>query len=96
VKQRSTTLFAAGLLTLTLFGIATAGPLEDGNAAAQRGDYAAAIRVADILINRDVPFIFVTGYNAIPNGQYRNIPILQKPFGLEALESALEKTLRRK
>jgi TPR repeat protein len=45
VKLRSTILFAAGLLTLTLFGIATAGPLEDGNAAAQRGDYAAAMRL---------------------------------------------------
>jgi CheY-like chemotaxis protein len=44
-------------------------------------DTGGSASVADILINRDIPFIFVTGYNAIPN---------------EALESALEKTLRRK
>jgi TPR repeat protein len=43
VKQRITTLFAGGLLALALFGVAAAGPFEDGQAAYQRGDYAAAM-----------------------------------------------------
>jgi hypothetical protein len=45
MKQRITTFFAGGLLTLALFGIATAGPIEDGYAAYQRGDYATAMRL---------------------------------------------------
>ena len=43
MKQRITTLFAGGLLALALFGVAAAGPFEDGQAAYQRGDYAAAM-----------------------------------------------------
>src|SRR5271166_2226498 len=43
VKQRMTTLFAGGLLALALFGAAMAGPLEEGDAAYQSGDYAAAM-----------------------------------------------------
>ena len=34
-----------GLLALALFGVSAAGPLEDGNAAHQRGDYATAVRL---------------------------------------------------
>ncbi len=45
MKQRITTFFAGGLLALTLFGFATAGQYEDGEAAYQRGDYATAIRL---------------------------------------------------
>jgi TPR repeat protein len=45
MKQRIKIIFAGGLLTLTLFGVAAAGPLEDGVAAGQRGDYAAAVRL---------------------------------------------------
>jgi hypothetical protein len=36
-------LFAAGLLALTLFTAAMAGPFEEGEAAYQRNDYAAAL-----------------------------------------------------
>jgi hypothetical protein len=39
VKQRITTFVASGVLALALFGEAMAGPLEDGEAAYQRGDY---------------------------------------------------------
>ena len=45
MKQRFKTLFAGGLLTLTLFGVAAAGPLEDAQAAYLRGDYASAMRL---------------------------------------------------
>ena len=45
MKRRITTLLGGGVLALTLFGVATAGPLEDGQAALQRGDYATAMRL---------------------------------------------------
>jgi uncharacterized protein len=44
VKQRITTLVAGGLVALALFGVARAGPFEDGGAAYQKGDYAAAMQ----------------------------------------------------
>ena len=48
MKRRTTTLIAAGLLALALFGalfylFGSAGPLEDGVAAYQEGDYATAM-----------------------------------------------------
>ena len=43
MKQRITTLLVGGLLALALFGVAEAGPLEDGEAAYMRGDYATAL-----------------------------------------------------
>jgi uncharacterized protein len=42
-KQRIRTLFASGIFAASLSGAATAGPLEDGQAAFGRGDYAAAM-----------------------------------------------------
>jgi TPR repeat protein len=45
VKRWIITLFVGGLLALALFGVAAAGQLEDGQAAYQRGDYEAAIRL---------------------------------------------------
>jgi TPR repeat protein len=43
VKQWVKVFFAGGILALALFGVATAGPLEDGQAAYQKGDYATAL-----------------------------------------------------
>jgi hypothetical protein len=45
VKQRITTLVACGLLAVALIGVAVAGPLEDGQAAYQRGDFATALQI---------------------------------------------------
>jgi len=42
--QRTNILLIGGVLALALFGWAMAGPHEDGGAAYQRGDYAAAMR----------------------------------------------------
>jgi CheY-like chemotaxis protein len=46
--------------------------------------------VADILAQRGLPFVFVTGYggHGLPE-QYRNRPTLQKPFQAEQLKKAL-------
>ncbi len=43
MEQRITTLFAGGVFACALFGVASAGPLEDSRAAYQRGDYATAM-----------------------------------------------------
>ena len=45
MKQPITTLVVGGVLALALFGEATAGPLEDGQAALQRNDYATALLI---------------------------------------------------
>jgi CheY-like chemotaxis protein len=46
--------------------------------------------VADILIKRGLPFVFVTGYGegSLPQA-YRGRPTLQKPFQAERLEQTL-------
>lgn len=46
--------------------------------------------VAEILAERNLPFIFVTGYGAagLPE-HFRGRPTLQKPFQSEKLEAAL-------
>jgi hypothetical protein len=45
VNQSTKTFVAGGLLALALFGPAMAGPLEDGEAALNRSDYAAAVKI---------------------------------------------------
>lgn len=46
--------------------------------------------VADALAARDIPFAFVTGYGRTAlRDPYRNRPILQKPFQMEALRRML-------
>jgi len=45
MKQHSKTLIAGGVLALVLIGMAMRGPLEDGYAAYQRGDYAKVMRL---------------------------------------------------
>ena len=46
--------------------------------------------VADVLIRRNIPFIFASGYGdaGLPDG-YRQQQMLQKPYGLEQLQHAL-------
>ena len=46
--------------------------------------------VADALIARDVPILFVTGYDreAIPS-RYANVPLCQKPAGADEVIQAL-------
>jgi predicted aspartyl protease len=45
VKQRIKAFLAGGVLALALFGVAAAGPLEDGGTAYWRGDYAVALQI---------------------------------------------------
>lgn len=81
---------------------AAVGTLAEAREAAASGDFQAAILdvnvdgeqifpVADILVNRGLPFVFVTGYGegSLPDG-YRGRPALQKPFQAERLKATLE------
>jgi chemotaxis family two-component system sensor kinase Cph1 len=52
--------------------------------------------VADILLERQIPFTFLTGYAEISDGRYRNIPLLKKPFLMEALRRAVVAMLGRR
>lgn len=53
-----------------------------------------SFEVARALRRRGVPFIFATGYGetGLPD-EYRDAPVLQKPFALEDLEAALARVL---
>jgi uncharacterized protein len=76
VERRVRTLFAAGLLALSLFDTATAiaGQLEDGWLSYQRGDYVEALRVWGQLADQglagaqfDLGFMYANGRGAPQN-----------------------------
>lgn len=50
--------------------------------------------VADALAARNLPFVFVTGYGQSGlDREYRDRPVVQKPFTLEVLQSALARLI---
>jgi CheY-like chemotaxis protein len=50
--------------------------------------------VADELRRRGIPFFFSTGYSAaILRADYRDSPVLSKPYSSESLQRAIEKSL---
>ena len=80
---------------------AAVGTIAEAKELAASGDFDCAVLdvnldgeqifpVADILIERGMPFVFVTGYgeNSLPE-TYRGRPALQKPFQAERLEQML-------
>jgi CheY-like chemotaxis protein len=86
---------------LTEFGFQVIGPLctaSEALGAAQDGHFDAAIldinlgdglvyQVAEILLVRDVPFIFVTGYDSDSiDDRFSAIPVLQKPIERQMLQ----------
>jgi CheY-like chemotaxis protein len=84
------------------YGVAAAvGTIAEASQIARDGEFSAAILdvnldgqeiypVADILAERGLPFVFVTGYGerSLP-AAYRGRPALQKPFQAEQLKTAL-------
>ncbi len=89
---------------LESLGATVVGPyarLADGIAAAKRETFDAAVLdfnlggtladpLADLLADRRVPFVFITGYQ--PDGmdrRYAKVPVLQKPIEIELLERTL-------
>jgi CheY-like chemotaxis protein len=84
---------------------AAVGSLPEASALAKSQDFDAAILdvnldgqevfpVADIVAERGLPFVFVTGYggSGLPT-QYRSRPTLQKPFQIEELNKTLSAVL---
>jgi CheY-like chemotaxis protein len=84
------------------YGVAAAvGTVAEASAFAADGEFSAAILdvnldgveiypVADILSQRGLPFVFVTGYGERSLAErYRDRPSLQKPFQAEQLSTAL-------
>ena len=77
------------------------GRLADGLAAAKAEPFDGAILdlnlagkladpLADLLLARGVPFVFITGYQRESiDRRYANVPVLQKPIDAAALESVL-------
>jgi CheY-like chemotaxis protein len=65
--------------------------LLDLNLSGQRTD-----EVAGVLAERGVPFVFATGYGAAGvKSEWREVPVLQKPFQIEDLARAITRALRR-
>ena len=85
---------------------AAVGTITEASEFAANGDFHVAILdvnldgeeifpVADILLKRGLPFVFVTGYgeSSLP-AKYADRPSLQKPFQSEQLKSMLATLLR--
>jgi len=77
------------------------GTISEAREIASNGEFSAAILdvnldgqeiypIADILVERRLPFVFVTGYGerSLPEA-YRGRPALQKPFQAEQLKRTL-------
>lgn len=84
---------------------AAVGSIAEANAHAKEGEFGAAILdvnvdgqeifpVADVLAERGLPFVFVTGYGegSLPE-RFRGRPALQKPFQADRLKTTLEQLL---
>jgi CheY-like chemotaxis protein len=84
---------------------AAVGTIAEAKELATDGDFNCAVLdvnldgqeifpVADILVKRAMPFVFVTGYGegSLPEA-YRGHPTLQKPFQAERLEKTLASLL---
>jgi CheY-like chemotaxis protein len=84
---------------------AAVGSIAEASELAANGDFNVAILdvnldgveiypVADILLRRGLPFVFVTGYgeSSLPE-PYRGRPTLQKPFQAEQLKAVLASLL---
>ena len=79
-----------------------AGRIDEAMALAKRAEFDVAILdvnldgqpispVVEVLVARDLPFVFATGYGqqGVPE-PYRHRPMLQKPFQADALAQAIE------
>jgi PAS domain S-box-containing protein len=95
---------------LTEFGFQIVGPVctaSDALAAAKHDQFDAAIldinladgsvyQVAEILVERHVPFIFVTGYDSAGvDSRFNEVPVLQKPIERQTLQRIFVSDMKR-
>jgi PAS domain S-box-containing protein len=95
---------------LTEFGFRIVGPVctvSEAVAVAEDGQFDAAIldinlgdssvyRVAEILAARDVPFIFITGYDSDSvDSRFNQVPVLQKPIERQMLQKIFATDVKR-
>lgn len=52
-----------------------------------------ALPVAQILADRHIPFVFMTGLLERPDAAFQDVPTLDKPFTIEQLRRALKQLL---
>ena len=92
---------------LSEFGYTVVGPVENLKAAVhlaatEQLDTAVvdiniaghvADAVADKLLDRNIPFLFVSGYARNLGLRYADVPLLRKPFSFEDLQRAVEDRL---
>jgi CheY-like chemotaxis protein len=52
------------------------------------------VPVAAILAERDVPFVFATGYSGAPAGAFASVPAIQKPYDSHEVIRMLSAVLR--
>lgn len=91
------------------FGYRVVGPVENLRSAVQLAgseridaaivdiniDGQVSDDVADKLMHRGIPFIFVSGYERNTGLRYSDVPLLRKPFSVEDLQRAIESVLRK-
>lgn len=87
--------------------VATASRLKDAVALAETGEFDGALLDANLageriypaaekLLQRGIPLIFMTGYSAdMLHADFRDYPIIRKPFLLEDLEKLMAETFVR-
>lgn len=92
---------------LTDMGAHTVGPalsIEKALRLAEEGEFDVALldlnlsgrssyQVADIVRERAVPYVFVTGYGKVDTGHHAAAPMIQKPFQPEQIKAALSNAL---
>lgn len=47
--------------------------------------------VAEILTARHIPFAFATGYGALPDGRFADVPVLAKPVNQAKLKDVVDR-----
>jgi DNA-binding NtrC family response regulator len=51
--------------------------------------------IADVIAARQIPFIFASGYDSTKTaGHHQQTSVLQKPFTIERLESAIDRAMQ--